>query len=325
MAAKVTWKNARIAPTEQQLADFVVGTTKLATGPCPRCRALVSHQLTLDGTVIAGLDATGRHPVNAPQAMLCNCDESHPDRAEGVRNGCGAWWVCRAVSPDGESYTLAVESDPVVEAAMVTVAGAVADTKTTFAATAEKWIPGVSALTGVAGLAAIVLSRDALLELGTIPRIFAFGAIVAAVVCTAVATFLAYLAAFGLGRRLDLSSSTAVVAAAALVNTRTGRSARHLRTALGFAAGAVALLLGGLGVLLFGPAAAAPATTQPTVRVAYDEGGDSTRPAEVCGTLIGSAEGELRVRVTDGPVQSTEVIELADATSVRAVADCAGS
>jgi hypothetical protein len=343
MADADEYDNREVSPTAEQLKALVVGPNRLVNGPCPRCTDGVRHLLEFDAIVLAKKPAG---PIKAPQLIRCNCTGKHEKRPENVPKGCGAWWVCQAISPDGQSFVLAAEPDEAVREALVKISQTVADTEkgfppaaedqntrealvtarqavagtqTGFATAAEKWIPGVSAITGIAGLAAVVVNRDALATLQPSWRFAAFVLVVFAIACAATAVFTAYLAAFGLGRRLDLSTHQALIEAAKLVDSRKSRSARRLTRAVVLAGLSVVGLLAALGVLLFGTTGSAP-----TVRVAYYVDGDTNRPAEMCGRLLGSENGMMRISVTDGAEKGTKSVKLADATSVKAVANCGG-
>ncbi|MFD6231153.1 hypothetical protein ACFWFZ_30475 [Streptomyces sp. NPDC060232] len=63
----------------------------LLTGPCPRCRAVISVHLVND-VLRRGVRRRARQAPPQPyRTVRCNCRAPHPGRPESLR-GCGAYW-----------------------------------------------------------------------------------------------------------------------------------------------------------------------------------------------------------------------------------------
>jgi hypothetical protein len=309
------WHEARVAVTDEQMSTWHVGRGLLATGKCPRCTDDAGVDIQLEGTIaIAGAEPVEN--VDAPYMMRCNCDASHRRRPIR-RQGCGAWWIAR-VKSEGSGYVLRAEPDEELRRAAQAVGEGVEQAREGMTAAAEKWIPAISALTGLFGLASVVIARDAVTALSFGWRLIAYTLVCLAVAGAMGAIVLAYRAAYGWPRQVSFRSTGDLLAAAQALEERTAAAASRLRGAVLVALGSVVALLVALGILWLRPVT----PSGPFAEVSFVQDGRSDSPASRCGQLLGAENRTLRLKVTSGDSSETVRVPLGDTTAMKVNARC---
>lgn len=317
--ATVTWQEGPAELRADSLASWqgqeeVPGSLTL-TGECPRCRTTFST--TVSGSAVINTSAAkGQAVFDAPTLFQCACSEGHAGRPATRMLGCGAFWVAR---PTLESGAARYHLEPVTQPQLVQAATLVAQdaqaTATGLRSLAEKWIPGVAAITGILGLASVVVAADSVAGLSQGWRVAAYGLVAGAVVLAATATALVYRAAFGWPKDVPVKTEADLLAAAELIAGRNTRVANSLRTAVGLSFAALAALLIALGILWLQPDSTSP------LKVTYTDAGGTVT---LCGKLAAARDGTLRLEVTDGPRTTTESVPLASVTGLAEVESCGG-
>jgi hypothetical protein len=318
-----TWQEAPAQIDASSFAHWIVVAELagglLCTGPCPRCSDEVSAEVSGHTNIMtAAAQADPGQRFDAPTFMVCNCPEAHPNRPKKRASGCGAFWVARPQRDDAGLFTLTPVDQPQLVQAAKTVYEASQEAGTGIAVAAGKWIPGVSALTGLFGLASIAFSRDAVDKLSTGWRVTAYILVVAATVLAAAATVVIYRAAFGWPERLQLDREEDVLAAARKIQGRVEVTSTRLKQSVGLAGAALAALLAAIGVLWLQP------QSQPSLNVEYSLSGNTQAPAVRCGTLLGVASGKLRLRVAETTGSTTLIIPVTEVTRLTPVTKCGG-
>jgi len=283
------------------------------SGACPRCKATFSHEIPASSNLVTSA-ADGKASFEAATLFQCGCTDPHPNRPPTTVRGCGAYWVARPKKNTvGDRYQMQVVAQPDLVDAARLVAEEARAASTGLRTLAEKWIPGLGAITGVLGLAGVVVAKDSVEGLSQAWRIGAFALVATAILAAAGGAALAYRAAFGWPKEVPLTTDAEVLAAARRISTRTGRVATGLRTAVALSFASLAALVAALAIVWLQPDDAGP------VMVTFTDEGDQ---ATVCGELGEIKDGELELEVTDGARTTTEQIDLETMSSLKQVTRC---
>ncbi|MEU4522972.1 hypothetical protein AB0F52_30220 [Amycolatopsis sp. NPDC024027] len=317
--AKVAWRDAEVLPTAEQLEGWQVGPSLLATGKCFRCGDQANGQITLSATVTLSM-ATPARPIGLPQAMKCNCSEPHSGHPPSERTGCGAWWVVRAQSTNGQTFSLRQVTDPDLRRAARVVSSKLEESRSGITVAAEKWVPGVSALLGLFGLTTIIVARDAVTALPWWLRLVTFVLVCAALACAATATILIYRAAYGWPRKVNLTTNDDVLALAAETSNHAEHAGKKLRTSVALAAISAGTLLGSLGILWLQP-------TTPTPMAWLEYTTLQTGPAvqRRCVEITDVVSGQLKIKAIQGGPTEVLTLPLAQVTKFQPTTTCKGS
>jgi hypothetical protein len=266
------------------------------TGRCPRCDELSTHVVQLDFTSIASADTPTAEEIDTTQSCRCKCTKTHPKAPEGA-DGCGARWEMTVVGKPGdlkvrheESETRRKQARRIFDAAEAAEQGV--------GVVAEKWLPGVAALTGIFSISAAVVSGGSAGKLSAAVSIIAFALLVLAIVGATSALVMGYRAAYGWPKVRPISTPEEQEIAYTEIGQRMRNARRQLKWAVGLAGTAIVSLLISLGLVWFKPGSASPPTT---VRVAYHPAGAVSATTERCGELLGSDDqGRLRLSFPAG-------------------------
>lgn len=317
--SRESWLEAQVQIDATSFAGWVVTKQPdglLCTGKCPRCFNDVTVGLQRHTNIVtAGAEEDPGQLYDPPTQMVCNCTEPHLDRPEGA-SGCGAYWVAKPQRDQAGGFTLAPVLEPQLVQAAKIVYEASQEAGTGIAVAAGKWIPGVSALTGLFGLTTIAFSREAADELSPDWRAVAYALVVVATVLAALATVVIYRAAFGWPERLPLDKAVDVLSAARKVQDRVAVTSTRLKQSVGLAAGALTALLAAVGVLWIQP------QSQPSLMVEYSQNGNAEAPAVSCGTVLGIGAGKLRLRVAEATGSTTLIIPTGEIANLQPVTKC---
>jgi hypothetical protein len=311
--ANVAWQDKPITPAPEALARWRRVGLK-AAGPCPRCTDDVNADIYVGNTAVISMAGANEDAFDVPNTFRCNCDETHRGRPRG-REGCGARWYARVQFAGSGSTTFTPEDDAAVQQATEIVAAAVHDSRSGVRAAAEKWIPGIAAISGLFGLASIVTAKDSIDALTLTTRVVAFVLIGASVILAAVASVLGYAAAFGWPTTLTLNSPDAVRRAADWIAASTQRTARRLRFAVAAGVVSLLLLLTALGLIWVHP-------REPD-RVTVTVGPDG-REQTACGELVSVQDWMLTLKITDGNTTREVPYRLSDITGLALSSHCGG-
>jgi hypothetical protein len=74
-----------------------LGTVSIS-GPCPRCADEIT--ITMVDSVVRSGSSGGATTTSTTDTFVCNCEEAHPGRPDGMR-GCGAYWKSKIVRGTG--------------------------------------------------------------------------------------------------------------------------------------------------------------------------------------------------------------------------------
>lgn len=197
------------------------------------------------------------------------------------------------------------ETDPSVGEAANVLADSINDSGATITTVAEKWVPGVSALLGLAGLTTVIVAKDTVSAFDLFWRSAIFILVVVAISTAALATIWIYRAAFGWPKDVRLSSVADVVAAAASVRSRAIDAARKFRASVRLAIASTAALLAALAILWFQPSV----PEIPTARITFATPGPGGASAsERCVQIVAVAKGVLQAKVlTGGPTDTLSI------------------
>jgi hypothetical protein len=191
-----------IFPGEEHIAGWECALPKgeqplTWSGRCSTCR----HEISVEVPeyVPAGLNLQAAAVPVSVQIRLfpCLCRGNHAARPEGVRYGCGRYWLGRVERFSDKRYTLSVETDVSKVARAEAIDAAVRSEDAWARTLAEKWVGGLVALLGILSVSSIVTGADAAKNVRADLRWLVFAAAVLALVSAALALFFAYRAAFG--------------------------------------------------------------------------------------------------------------------------------
>ena len=291
----------------------------IAIGPCPACSHPVSTAIVTDVLADTGVKASAVPPERRmTRRFPCNCTPDHKGRPSAAK-GCGRWWLAAVQrNDDGTSRIIEAPDETLVYAASA-LDQAAQDEVTAVRASTEKWLPAVTALYGLFGLAGVVVGKDTLDKIAIEGRIVIAVLIVAGLISTLVALYWGYRAAFGWFTVRDVSDDDKLAAWFRQRREAIIGAPRNLRTALTAAASALTLLLLAVGVLWFWPPSDPPS---PVVEVSYLAGGVAGQDAKACGPLK-SGEGQTFViQATDGSQKVPVTIDVAWVTAITPKTSC---
>jgi hypothetical protein len=194
------------------------------------------------------------------------------------------------------------------------LAEATADERDRVRDSAEKWLAGVTGLMGLFGLTGVIVGRDTVSTMSVVGKSLVAVALGLAVVCAAYSTVKVHKAAFGWPTITDVSDDTKLQEWDFNRLNYAANAATHLKQGVYAAIGALALLLVGVILVWFMPAASAKT---PLVRLTLQD--DSRH----CGKLLSSEKvGSLRIRDNDGRVLTVDVDSVERLTPIGS---CPGS
>ncbi|WP_445270295.1 hypothetical protein [Streptomyces sp. DSM 41634] len=276
-------------------------------GLCPACTHQTALALHPDAEYGAESAEAAPDPATRTTRLFrCHCHMEHPGRPATVLTGCGRRWTA-AVEPDGQSWRLSADVDPLAAQAALELSSPVSAELTSARTLAEKWLPGLAALYGLFAIAGAVVGRETVKDLSDDARTWLFVTLVVGALLAAVSIVLGYGAAFGwlrIGKGQDVSTDDKLI----LWYRTKGRKAvitvaRRLWIAVGAALGSLACLIVSLGLVWLGPPKK-PATAP--VTVTYRQNGQATAKASLCGTISADPPPQhISLRVTDGPATQT--------------------
>lgn len=157
---------------------------------------------------------------------------------------------------------------------------------------AEKWLPGVAALTGIFSISTAVVAGGSTSKLSTPVSAVTFALLALAIIGATTALVLGYRAAYGWPRMLRFANPAEQSTADAKIRRWKSNRPRLLKWAVGLAGSVILSLLVALGIVWFKPGTASAMTT---VRITYHPAGLVGSTVQRCGELLGSGPGEIRV------------------------------
>jgi hypothetical protein len=261
--AEVAWEDGPAELKDDSLQEWegqaTSGVLELG-GPCPRCHHTFTFPVHSTGIIVtatAAEDTSGDQAIatfNAATLIKCLCGKSHAHPADMSVQGCGAYWVARPKKdPAANKFALEPEKEPRLIAAATLVAKEGTTAAAGLRTLAEKWIPGIAAITGVLGLAGLVVSKDAIKGLTWEWRGGAFALVAVAVIAAVVATVLVYRAAFGWPSEVPLGTDDEVLAVAEKLSNNNSAIVARLRDAVTSSVVAVTALLLALAIFWLQP------------------------------------------------------------------------
>ena len=228
-----------------------------------------------------------------------------------TRKNCGRRWLVK-IMPEGTQPPVVAADDYSLLAAATALSQdepkqAGVKEQSQIKASAEKWIAGVTALFGLFGLGGLVVGKDTVASLQLTGKILTGAALLVAVGLAATAVVLAYLAAYGWPKVVNLQEDQAL---AEWYEERQGyasKAAGFLRWSVRFAVGALAALLTAVAFVWYMPGS----TPTPLVKMTFTDG------YSPCGQLINSsANGQLTIQLSDGTTKSRPAAELIKSVGV---------
>ena len=241
----------------------------------------------------------------------CKCGQTHIDGSVARKN-CGRRWLVK-VRPEGVLPPVVAADDHSLLAAATALSQdepkqSGVKEQSQIKASAEKWIAGVTALFGLFGLGGLVVGKDTVASLGLRGKIFTGVALLVAVGLAATAVVLAYRAAYGWPKVVNLREDRALAEWYEKRQGYAGKAATFLRGSVWFAVGALAALLAAVAFVWYMPGSTPP---MPLVQMTFTNG---THP---CGDLVNSsADGQLTFQLSDGTTTSERAAELIKSVGV---------
>jgi hypothetical protein len=171
------------------------------------------------------------------------------------------------------------------------------------------------AIVGILGLASVVVAKDAVEGLSQWWRGGAFGLVAVAVLVAAIATALVYRAAFGWPKEVALGTDEQLLAAAEEITKRNSRIAGGVRVGVSLSFVSLVALLGALAIFWLQP------DSTGLMKVTYTEEGDEV---SVCGEVARVEDGELVLKVADGPRSMPDRVTLSRVANLGLVRTCGG-
>jgi len=302
MAGDVAYvPDKRVLPTREQLRDWSFSSREgssdlVAFGPCPTC----DHDCTVRvvreiATEAAGAEAdtSGPPEEKSTRKFPCTCSVPHEGRPPAVSGGCGRWFLA-AIERRGTSWTLTGDVDESTLGALVALEQAASEEVSRVRTSAEKWLPGITALYGLFGLAGIALGKDAVSGLAPAGKAILALFIALGLASTVFAILSGYRAAFGWYEVVGVNTDEKLKDWYARRREAVLTAPKSLQKAIMAAVAALACLLIGVFVIWFWPAKSPAA---PNVTLTYRPAG-SIEQATVCGRLKGLAGGNYTIAVT---------------------------
>jgi hypothetical protein len=313
----------RISLTSSDLQGWSAETTSgalVAHGPCPTCGHDVTTEITTDLLTSKGVvERTVPPDRRMTRRFACDCTPQHKGRPPEVHGGCGRWWLAAVERLEGGKFRVIPASDEILLWAATTLDQAARDEVSAVRTSTEKWLPAVTALYGLFGLASVVVGKDSLEKIPIEGRFVIALLIIGGLVATFTAVYWGYRAAFGWFTVHDVSDDAKLVAWVQERRKAIVQAPEHLRTALTAAASALALLLIAVGVLWFWPPADPPS---PVVEVGYLAGGIGGQEASACGPLKSGEGKTFVIQVTNGSTKVPITIDTSWVTSIKPKGRC---
>ncbi|MEV0569145.1 hypothetical protein [Dactylosporangium sp. NPDC050588] len=304
----------RITVTDQQLAGWTgtrSRTELLLSGACPACHDSMFMNLPLTSTSLEsapGLPA----PTTLTASVPCACRGEHPDRPEGVADGCGRTWTVTATFVSDTQVDVAAANDPYLSEAAEALRSETAGRLQSVRTAADRWTAAVVTLIGLVGIVLPALGRDDIRSLEPWAQVLVGGSLLAALAAAAVAVVNGHSAAHGLPVTRAVADDEGLREWYVAHRARASVAGARLRRAIIAAAVTIAALAAAVGVTTFAPAA--PPESTP-VQVTRPDG------ATVCGVLLPStADNTLRIRRADSG--DIEILRPSDLVRLKPVKVC---
>jgi len=286
----------RVAVTSQGLGQWTaerLAGSLLAYGPCPECTHTAQVPILNEIATNAAAAVDGVPPDRrTTRKFSCTCPQDHLGRPPEIAGGCGRWWLATMIR-DGDGWTF-IQADEGLLPALTALDQAAADEVSAVRTSAEKWLPGVTALYGLFGLAGVVVGKDAVKDLPALGRAALVLVIASGLACAVYAVLSGYRAAYGWLDVKDVSTDDKLQEWYRQRRMSILAAPEQLARALRSAVAALVLLLVALGLIWLWPAASPSA---PRIKVSYRQDGDVSQPAFACGQLTGLDGRQVRLRV----------------------------
>jgi hypothetical protein len=316
-------QNEMITVTDEELAGWHIATDGglIASGSCPACGHPTSKEIYLD---VVSATAGASEPAVPPEErttrrIACACSSAHRERPKTIIGGCGRWWLV-TLTRDNGSWLIHAGGDQSLLPALNALDEATSDELTSVRATAGKWLPGITALYGLFGLAGVLVGKTSVQGLPTAGKVTVAAAVALGLASTIAAVLLGYRAAYGWAKVASVGDDQKLIEWYRQRRTAVLTAPRQLRLAICFSLAALVMLLVGVGALWFWPAASA---TPPTVKVTYQAETSGGATQFVCKTLINlSANGSVEVQPASGSASTTIVITTPEIKSIASAASC---
>ncbi|MFG3255986.1 hypothetical protein [Streptomyces sp. NPDC048172] len=254
----VVYASEFVRPTDEAVALWELAPREhdlpRLKGNCPtcghECRIAPSAQVVHGGAPSAGDDA----PVpSLPVMILCNCRKLH-ERPEGVRAGCGRYWLARLTRDPGTgTYALGIETNLDLLPAAEALHDAQAGQNARIQAMAEKWTGAITALCGLLSVAGIAASRQTTAGLGTGAKWGVAAVLAVSLALAASAVVLGMRAVQPLPRVLEFKDAEDLTAFHEERQGYARRAARQLVSAIRLAFGALGAALVLMALVWFLP------------------------------------------------------------------------
>ena len=216
-------------------------------GPCPACGHPVTARMDQDVTVksvAAGATEDDRNRIT--RFVHCDCRQGHPGRPAKITRGCGRRWAATA-QRDAAGWQLIPATRPeVVDAARVLDA-AMIDTPEA-RKIARSWLPGITALYGLLGLAGVASGHNAVQGLSTTGRVAVLLMLAVGLALASFAVWSGYTAAYGWVTKATLADDEKLLKWAEKRTTETALAPARLATAVGCSVASVIALLVAVGI-----------------------------------------------------------------------------
>ncbi|WP_328925484.1 hypothetical protein OG429_13065 [Streptomyces sp. NBC_00190] len=179
----------------------------ILTGLCPTCGHDCEVEVR-DTVVVGGLGASAKDqatPREWTAQIICNCRRDHK-QPEGVRGGCGRYWLGRLTKQEGGTYALSTEKNLRLLPAAAALNEALAAQDKRVQYSAEKWLGAVSAIYALFSLTGIATAKDALTGMNAASKWGVALALVAGVTLAVLAVISGYKAAYGWPRAVRVGT-----------------------------------------------------------------------------------------------------------------------
>ena len=201
-------------------------------GNCPVCRD--QWEYSVSGEVVQGgilSEADDGPPPVMTRLVECNCNSDH-HRPEGVRAGCGRYWLVTLTLDKTGNYRLSAERNLALLSAAETLNRALTTQDSRIQAAAEKWIGAVTAIYGLFALTGIATAKGALSGLNFGSKVAVAVVLVAGIAAAVSALAFGYRAAYGWPRTVAVDDNRKLQAWYKEYRGYSAAAARHLRLAV---------------------------------------------------------------------------------------------
>jgi hypothetical protein len=288
----------------------------VASGPCVACGHNGSVQVIREVAAHELLPGTAPTPVSSlTWRFPCHCDQPHENRPATVVDGCGRWFLA-AVEPDGAGWKLTNQVDETVLPAIEALEKEVSDEGSRLRTSAEKWTGAVTAISGLFGLAALVLAKDTVDKLPDVAKLILAALVLAAFVCAVLAIKHSYSAAYGRYKIADTGTTAKLMDWYAHRRDSDLAIPEKISKSVRLAIAGSALLLCGVFVIWFSPAKG-PASL---VTVTYHSSGEGSRT--ICGQIVSLKDGSLTLKADTPPRSDPTPIAVTVIDDVTAAKKC---